>query len=61
MNSPEVKSAIDKLKIVKQLAQSPETQQICSIVIELVQALEEKEPLGFTSKDESKRSNKSKE
>ena len=34
---PEVKSAIDKLKIVKKLAQAPETQQVCDIVIELAE------------------------
>lgn len=45
--SPEVKTAIDKLKIVKNMAQAAETQQVCAIVIELVQAMEEKEPLGF--------------
>lgn len=55
---PEVKSAIDKLKIVKKLAQAPETQQVCDIVIELAEALVEKEPLGFGVKDESKRPNK---
>lgn len=56
---PEVKSAIDKLKIVKKLAQAPETQQVCDIMIELAEALSDKEPMGFIA-SESKRPNKSK-
>jgi len=48
-----------KLKIVRELAQSNETQQVCALVIDLINALDEKEPLGFTS-SESKRLNKSK-
>lgn len=56
--SPQVKTAIDKLKIVKNMAQSNETQQVCAIVIELVEALDEKEAFGFS--DESKRTDKSK-
>ncbi len=47
-----------KLKIVRELAQSNETQQVCALVIDLIDALDEKEPLGFTS--ESKRLDKSK-
>lgn len=58
---PEVRSAIDKLKIVKKLAQAPETQQVCDIMIELAEALSEKEPMGFGVKVESQRNNKSKE
>lgn len=54
---PEVKSAIDKLKIVRNLAQAPETKQVCDIVIELVDAMQEKETLGFGVSDESKRKN----
>jgi len=54
---PEVKSAIDKLKIVRNLAQAPETKQVCDIVIELVEAMQEKEQLGFGVSDESKRKN----
>ena len=57
--NPEVKSAIDKLKIVKEMAQSPETAQVCKIMIELVGALEEKGQLGFHP-NESKRTDKSK-
>ena len=45
--NPQVKSVIDKLQIVKKLAQAPETQQVCDIVIELAEALIEKEPMGF--------------
>lgn len=56
---PEIKSAIDKLKIVKKLAQAPETQQVCDIVIELFDALDEKGQLGF-GVDESKRHNQPK-
>lgn len=44
---PEIKSAIDKLKIVKRLAQAPETQQVCDIMIELIEALNEREAIGF--------------
>jgi len=56
---PEIKSAIDKLKIVKKLAQAPETQQVCDIVIELAEALYDKEPMGFIA-SEVQRPNKSK-
>lgn len=53
---PEVKSAIDKLKIVKNLAQSPETAQVCLIMIELTEALVEKESMGFVAgKQEGKK------
>lgn len=55
---PEIKTAIDKLKIVKNLAQYPETRQICDIVIELTEALQEEDQLGFKGKDEGKQSNK---
>lgn len=55
--SPEVKTAIDKLKIVKNMAQAAETQQVCAIVIELVEAMQEKEPLGFGVSSERKRKN----
>lgn len=47
-----------KLKIVRELAQSNETQQVCGLVIELINALDEKKPMGFTP-SESKRPNKS--
>lgn len=58
-----IKSVTEKLKIVKNMAQSNETKQVCDLVIELADALEEKRPLGFSSEDtnESKRNNKPKE
>ena len=34
-----------KLKIVRELAQSNETQQVCELVIELINTLDEKEPM----------------
>ena len=54
----ELKNITEKLKIVKNMAQSHEVQQVCSIIIELTDALKEKPQLGFTS--ESKRTNQSK-
>ncbi len=54
----ELKRVVDKLEIVKNLAQSAETQQVCSIIIELVRAIDEKKPMGFIA-SESKRPNKS--
>ena len=56
----ELKRVVDKLEIVKNLSQQAETQQLCSIVIELVLALDEKKPMGFVG-SESKRPNQSKE
>ena len=54
----ELKNITEKLKIVKNMAQSHEVQQVCSIIIELTDVLKEKQPLGFTA-NESKRPNKS--
>lgn len=58
--NPELKSAIDKLKIVRKLAQAPETQQVCDIIVELFVSLDEKDQLGFKI-NESRRNAKSKE
>ena len=55
---PELEMIKAKLKIVRELAQSNETQQVCGLVIELINALDEKKPMGFTP-SESKRPNKS--
>lgn len=47
--SNELKTAIDKLKVVKNLSQSAETQQVCDIVIDVIDSLRKKDKeLGFT-------------
>lgn len=57
--SAEVKSVIEKLKIVQNMAQSNETKQLCDLIIELADTLIEKGSLGF-SLNEGKRIDKPK-
>ena len=53
MDDP-TKYAIEKLKIIKKLANHNETVQVCEVIIEWLQDNREKGELGFTAGKEKK-------
>lgn len=44
-------TAIEKLKIIKEMSQSPETQQLSNVMIEYLITKEDKPAMGFASKE----------